>query len=206
MKAVIETSTGLALYLLPDGETVSVTESGMVSDTVSATDIRPDTHSVVENVPQPVFWFGGALVWDGSAWSYASGNVGLDARKARMKADVDALEAEKTYAGFGYDFGVPYGVKTLQTREQDRPNWLAVAQVASLQIAQGGGDLPLRTIRTADNTNVPVTANQALAAMLGMQAHLGAILERSWTLKDAIDAAADHDALDAIDINAGWPG
>lgn len=46
----------------------------------------------------------------------------------------------------------------------------------------------------------------ALAAFVGHMLPLGqAIFDRSWALKDAIDAADTHDELDAIDLTAGWP-
>ena len=41
--------------------------------------------------------------------------------------------------------------------------------------------------------------------MLGMQAYLGTTLAYSWALKDQVANAADMEALDAIDITAGWP-
>jgi hypothetical protein len=30
-------------------------------------------------------------------------------------------------------------------------------------------------------------------------------MDNSWTLKDAVRAAEDETALDAVDIEAGWP-
>jgi hypothetical protein len=122
-----------------------------------------------------------------------------------VKEEIDTIWLTKHTAGYPHDFGGAYGVKLLQTRESDQPFWLALAQVASIMVAQGGGASSCGAIRTADNTNVPVTASEALAAMLGMQAHLGEILAHSWSLKDQVTEADDMDAVLAIDINAGWP-
>lgn len=127
------------------------------------------------------------------------------ATRESVKAAIDALWQVKHEAGYPHDFGAPHGVKLLQTRESDQPFWLALAQVASIMVAQGNGASSCGTIRTADNTNVPVTAAEALAAMLGMQAYLGAILAHSWSLKDQVTDAEDMDAVLAIDINDGWP-
>lgn len=129
----------------------------------------------------------------------------LDALKAAKKADVDAISDAKMAAGYPRDFGASYGVKVLQTRDSDKPNWLALAQTATAAIIQGQPNAPLGAIRTQDNVNVPVTAQVALATMLGMQAYLAPILANAWALKDAIAAAPDTAALNAIDINAGWP-
>lgn len=127
------------------------------------------------------------------------------ATRESVNEAIDALWQVKHESGYPHDFGAPYGVKVLQTRESDQPFWLALAQVASIMVAQGNGASSCGAIRTADNTNVPVTAAEALAAMLGMQAYLGAILAYSWSLKDQVASAADMQALDSIDITAGWP-
>lgn len=143
--------------------------------------------------------------WAGAAGlPLAMAEPGIEGRKVAMRREVDALLALDQETGYDHDFGA-HGVHRLQTRESDLPYWLALAQTASIQIGLGNGDVPHGAIRTADNVNVPVTASQALAAMLGMQAHLGAILAHSWALKDQIAAAADGAALDAVDITAGWP-
>lgn len=127
------------------------------------------------------------------------------ATRESVKEAIDALWQVKHESGYPHDFGAPHGVKVLQTRESDQPFWLALAQVASIMVAQGNGELSCGAIRTLDNTNVPVTGSQALAAMLGMQAHLGAILAYSWSLKDQVEGAEDMEAVEAIDINTGWP-
>lgn len=128
----------------------------------------------------------------------------LPEQKAALRAAVNDLYEARATAGYDHDFGAA-GVQLLQTRESDLPFWLALAQTASIQVGLGHGDAPHGAIRTADNVNVPVTASQALAAVLGMQAHIGAILAHSWALKDEIASAADSEALAAIDTTAGWP-
>lgn len=133
-------------------------------------------------------------------------DTSIEARRIRMRAAIDALYEAKTSAGYPHDFGGGHGVKVLQTRESDLPYWLALAQTASIQIGLGNGGEPHGAIRTADNTHIPVTASQALAAMLGMQSYLGQFLAASWAIKDEVAAAEDDAALDAIDINDGWPG
>lgn len=143
-------------------------------------------------------------------WAGAAGlplalvTADVEGRKVAMRREVDALWALHQETGYDHDFGAP-GVHRLQTRESDLPYWLALAQTASIQVGLGNGDEPHGAIRTADNVNISVTASQALAAMLGTQAHLGAILAHSWTLKDMVTAAEDVAALDAIDVSAGWP-
>lgn len=128
----------------------------------------------------------------------------LDEAKA---AKIAAVEVERdTRMGAGYTpTSGPLADHTLQTREDDRPNWLALAQVASVMVAQGQATASIGAIRTADNANIPVTAAEVLAAMLAMQKHLADVLGRSWTLKDAVRTAEDAAAVDAVDVSEGWP-
>lgn len=63
MKAVIETSTGKALYLFGDADEVDITGAGMFGP-VRAMDLRPETHSIV-TATQPAFFVGGGVMaWD----------------------------------------------------------------------------------------------------------------------------------------------
>ena len=121
--------------------------------------------------------------------------------KAAKKAQADALCDTKMSAGYDHDFGAPYGVKTLQTRESDRPYWLALAQVSAVMVMAGQGAGSAGAIRAEDNVNVPVTAQQALDAMLGMQAHLSVILASLWSIKDEIAAATTAAEVAAVDLS-----
>ena len=178
--------------------TYLVVEDGIVINTVVAS---PDVAAAY-----------GWIASDGEAsigWSYdgetlAPPVASLPARKAAMKAQVDALSLQYSEAGYGHDFGEA-GIHRLQTREQDRTNWLALAQDASLLVLTGNGHLSAGGIRTEANATIPVTGTQAQEAMLGMKAHLAMIMAHGWGLKDEIAEAEDHAALDAIDISGGWP-
>ncbi len=130
----------------------------------------------------------------------------LAERKAALAVAVDAVWAERTHAGFAYNFGGDIGTKTLQTRDEDVPRWLALKDSCNDAVAAGQGDAeaPL-SIRSLDNDNFTVTFNGIATALRAMRVQQYGFLAYSWGLKDAITAAADHAALDAININAGWP-
>lgn len=147
--------------------------------------------------------------WDGEAMVVRAKGpadlaADLAARKADMRDAVQSISDTLSVAGYEHDFGSA-GVHVLQTRERDRPNWLALASIAQIAIGQGEVTEPIATVRTLANVNISVTAPAALAAMVGMQTHLGAVIRRGWELKDAITAAEDDADLDAIDVDADWP-
>lgn len=131
----------------------------------------------------------------------------LFAVKDRKKKAVNAIRDAKLSEGYTHDFGGSVGVKTLETRtETDRTNWLGAGQIYLAQISAGNGAVEGAKIRSSDNTNITLSFDDAYAVILAMGQHTGAILNRSWVLKDAIDAASDHAAVTAIDITTGWPG
>lgn len=128
----------------------------------------------------------------------------LDERKAEMKRQVSDLRDAKLTAGYAHDFGAE-GVHHLQTRDaDDKLNWLTSQAAYSAAVAQGAGAMMGATFRSADNETFTVSYADGLAALLAMAAWGKAIYGRSWELKDAIEAAATHTALDAVDINSGW--
>ena len=66
---------------------------------------------------------------------------------------------------------------------------------------------PAYTIRWKLPTGfVTLDAPTLIAIADGVRAHVQAAFDREDELTTAINAATTHDALDAIDINAGWPG
>lgn len=132
-------------------------------------------------------------------------------------ADLDALKAQKLSAlsdeyqsriqSFPWDFGAEYGVLHLQLRDvTDQANWMLSSQKADLAVAAGLGaeNLP-PGIRTQENITVPVTASQAKDALDALANFGASMMAHKWALKDAINAAEDQAALEAIDIEAGWP-
>ena len=210
MKAVIETATGKAFYLIEDNDPVQITESGMKRGrALLATDIHPDTHSLVSVSSSPVWWVGsGALKWEDDAWSVANTDLyatTLDARKEAMRAAVTAKRDEVLSGGFAYDFGGDIGIKRLQTRDtEDRTNWLTSQAAYSAAVAAGMGTVEGATFRTSDNTQITLSYADGLTVLLAMAAWGSAQYQVSWGKKDAITAAENHTALDAININSGW--
>lgn len=117
-----------------------------------------------------------------------------------------AAEYQSRVQSYPHDFGAPHGVLHLQLRgTDDQANWLTLQAKAMNLIAAGQGDAEVLAIRTEENITVPVTANVAAQVMDALSSFGGATLAHKWALKDAINAAEDEQALEAIDIEAGWP-
>lgn len=154
-----------------------------------------------------------APVWNGAGYDVADKTaqeiadeaaVALAEAKALRKEAVQELSDRKSAEGYEHDFG-PDGVHVLQTRTSDRANWNALATLCHAMMIGGQPTAPVGTIRTEGNINIPVTAETAHTAMVAMQAHLADVIRHGWTLKDQINAAPDVAAVEAIDIDAGWP-
>jgi len=129
----------------------------------------------------------------------------LDALKAEKQSALSA-EYQQRIQSFPWDFGAPHGVLHLQLRgTDDQANWLTLQAKAMSLIAAGQGDAEVLAIRTEENITVPVTANAAAQIMDALSSFGGNMKAHHWALKDAINAAEDQAALDAIDITAGWP-
>lgn len=182
--------------------------------------VTPADYEVVE-APRPATWIGGgALTWDGTSWTWTPpGTIGLDQRKSDLRARVSAMHERQLNESFPFDFSIfgakqatlangtvePAGVRFLQCRPQDRERWQAVYALASADVAAGNPDAPMKPIRTEDDARIPVNAAEAQTVMFALQGTKVLLLEHSWDLKDAIVQAADHAALDALDLDGGWP-
>ena len=125
--------------------------------------------------------------------------------KATASASVSRKRDELLAGGYTHDFGAPHGVHTLQTRPDDRTNWLASQAAYSAAIAAGAGNMAGATFRTADNATITMTYMQGLTVLLAMVAWGQSVMARSWVLKDDIAAATDETELTAVDIESGWP-
>jgi len=130
----------------------------------------------------------------------------IDHKKAAKRDAVSALLDAKLTAGYPYDFGAPHGVKALQTRDiHDRTNWLVSQASYAAAVAGEAGAVMGANFRTEDNFNIVLSYADGLNVLLNMAAWGALHYARSWELKDAIAAAADDAALEAIDIESEWP-
>ena len=129
----------------------------------------------------------------------------LEDRKLAMRSMVTGKREQQTAMGFVYDFGASFGgAHRLDTRPDDARRWISYRNICDDRI-DGGYDTIDLSIRTSTNEDLLVPPAVGKAAMVAMTQREGAILKHSWSVKDQIQTAADHAALDAIDVNAGWP-
>ena len=128
----------------------------------------------------------------------------LEDMKAAKKAAINAKLETVLTGGFTVPAGTMAG-KVLQTRNlEDRTNWLISQTSYSAAVAGGMGAVEGAQFRTTDNSTFTVTFAEGLNVLLAMAAWGAAAMNNSWILKDAVAAAEDLTALDAIDIEAGW--
>jgi hypothetical protein len=109
-------------------------------------------------------------------------------------------------AGFPATFGDVE--ETLQVaREVDGINWLTLLGICNEAVAAGFGDalIPAPGIRTTANRNYRVTFSQASAIIRNLRAW-GLASWANWgRLKDLARNAPTREALNAIDLERGWP-
>lgn len=124
-----------------------------------------------------------------------------DAKKAAINAKLETVLT----SGFVVTSGAMAG-NVLQTRNlEDRTNWLISQASYSAAVAMGRGAVEGATFRTTDNSTFTVSFSEGLSVLLAMAAWGAAAMNNSWSLKDAVATAEDLTALDAVDIEAGWP-
>jgi hypothetical protein len=120
------------------------------------------------------------------------------------------LEINAAYAAFleaGFPVVLEGADETLQVaRDVDRTNWLTIYGICLEGIAADAGDLPGAIfLQTTSNRRYQMTLNEAATIIRDLRAW-GLAAWANWNaLKDQARAAATNDALNAIDVNAGYP-
>tara|TARA_R110000782_G_scaffold167129_10_gene259377 strand:+ start:13750 stop:14310 length:561 start_codon:yes stop_codon:yes gene_type:complete len=128
----------------------------------------------------------------------------LDEAKAIKAGLVSAETAGRLLGGYTPQTG-PLAGERLQTRESDQLKWLTSHAAYSTAVAAGQGAVMGADFRPQSNNTITVTYADGLQILLDMAAWGKAIMNHSWSLKDAIAASSDQAELDAIDITTGWP-
>jgi hypothetical protein len=148
-----------------------------------------------------LFYFGDMQPGDRAATSeeravYDFARAKADRRNAAAAAFDVALAA-----------GVAYGGKVLQIGDDDRANITGQSSRAIASMLSGSGVTWPSDFawRMADNSSLALpTAADMLALGQAAADRYAALRLSLGAIKDAIDAAADQAALDAIDVTAGW--
>ena len=125
------------------------------------------------------------------------------AKKAAVMAYRDSIFNDR---GYTVETGVMAGhVLQCRTTGEDRTNWLTSQGAYKAAIDAGAGAVIGAKFRTKANVNFDLTYDEGYAVILAMAAWGSLVVARAWALSDLIEDAADHAALDAIDIAVDWP-
>lgn len=124
----------------------------------------------------------------------------LPVRKAAMWDLVKARRTALTESP-GATVETPAGV--VQSDAKSQQNILGLVQMAVL--AQLSSQPFSADFTLADNTVATLDAGEMIALGVAVGQHVQAVYAHATVLRQAIEAAEDHEALDAVDTEAGWP-
>lgn len=150
------------------------------------------SQTVIEGEPE--------LVDDQWTQTWATAPVPLDERKAAMWQQVKARRASLTDDP-GATVATPAGV--VQSDSKSQQNILGLVQMAVL--ANISAQPFAADFTLADNTVVTLNASQMIGLGVAVGQHVQAVYAQATALRQVIEAAEDHEALDLIDVEAGWP-
>lgn len=126
-------------------------------------------------------------------------------RTAGKAAAVEARKLERCCAPFGHNFGATAGIRKLdRSTVEEKLAWMIRKANADGLVGQGQG-IDLITLRDAAGATFTASAETVAGALSDMVGQHAAIEAHAWTLVNQIEEAPDDAALDAIDIDAGWP-
>lgn len=158
--------------------------------------IRPGTRPEETDTRKPVAT-GLALVNGEVTREWTLQDKPLADAKAAMRAKVSDMTRKKQEAGAP----TPEGVCDSDMNSRNKLNGAVLMAMLSAQARQ-----PFAITWTmADNSNVSLDGPRMIAMASAVGSYVAACHAQGQALKDAIEAAADHDELDSIDIEAGWP-
>lgn len=147
-----------------------------------------------------------------ATWTYAVAAKPLAARKAAM---IGAIKAKAlgpggiVTEGFVYSIpGSPEDPHTYQIELNDQGNMTSIGGLFALGVADAHGGF----WRDKANVNVTMTQEECAAFFAAAAEYKSAVVRRMWALIAAVTEAADHAALNLIDLAAGtidgqggWP-
>lgn len=182
---VVSDWRGVPLWSTTTGEPMQIDIIGVAPADIGATDIERTELTTT---------------WDGTGWVVDAALIArrLSARQEAMLADISAERDRREESGF------PYRGKVLDSTPRSVQRITAAALAAQAALAAGQPFLIDWTC--ADNSALPLDATGVIGMPVALAQYAAALHAHSRALKATVEAAADQAALDAIDIQAGWPG
>lgn len=126
-----------------------------------------------------------------------------NAQKTGVLDQLATLYAAKLAAGRIYSDS-----KTYQIDPASQANVAAIGSLAACVLSNTPGAAPWPSNFfwiAADNSQSPMTAAQMYAFAQNIAAYVSSLVTVNYSLKQAINAAETMTALQAININSGWP-
>lgn len=136
--------------------------------------------------------------WDWMELEWRLPASALDAAKARKRADIDAERDRQRYSGVTFN-GTRFDSDPVS--ERNLTGWTS-AVAAGIPVPEGF------TWRSADNRDIPFTAEDILGLAATMVAKTTACYQRAWQLKALVDAftdPADYQQVKDLNITQQWP-
>jgi hypothetical protein len=177
---------------------------GYLVKPLMAMDIRPETHEVIQIDDAPPVWYGGLWAYDG-AWTVANQDIYdrvLADEKAKKSAEINTVRYSKIYMeSIPYTFPGDTEPDGIQMRDEvDRQNIQDFVIDASVKNPEA-----LMNWMPVSNNLKTMTAAQAVEMGQYIKNRGDQIMAYSWQLKAQINDAETYEALDAINIQEGWP-
>jgi len=191
MKIVQEkTGSKVALYLFQDTDAVAITTDGMTGPRL-ATDIKPATHEIVENVPAPPFWQGGVLAYD-TDWAVVNSGLIIKDLAGLQDEVLIAIENKSDEVKFG---GMTVGGIFIKTNPD------ALAMIHGSKVS----DVTNRDWKVSRGVFVTRTVPQVQAIRKAAHDLVQGSISHEKVLSDSVNAATDAAGLISITIYDGWP-
>lgn len=140
--------------------------------------------------------------WNWSSLSWEDARTLQDFKDVKLKEISEKLNSVLN-TGYLVNSGSMSG-KYLQTREEDKANWLVSQNMYKQAVNAGYGSVENAFFRTSDNMTFTISFQEGLDTLNAMAEWGSAVMRNSWTLKDLVNVATTIIEVEAIDVESGW--
>jgi hypothetical protein len=155
--------------------------------------VFPDEGTDGELVELPAGFWSCPHLWDKEARTFAPDMATV---RAAAWEKVKGIRATRLLLS-----PTPFGAAQTDVESMVKINGL----VSMAMLAKGSGQAFSETFTMADNSEVPMDADQMIAFGVSVGSYIAATHARSRALYAEIQAAPTAEEVEAIDLNAGWP-